>query len=172
MDEVIRYAGAADLRRWYASRELSPVEFLRATLDLLADNVRLNAFVTVAAEVAMAQAEAAERRIRTLGTDAWDGQPLLGVPVSVKDLTPTAGIRTTRGSLRYADWTPDRDAPAVRRLREAGSVIFGKTNTSEFGWSAGTVNRLMPPTANPWDLSRSAGGSSGGAAAAVAAGIG
>ncbi|MDX6683868.1 MAG: aspartyl-tRNA(Asn)/glutamyl-tRNA(Gln) amidotransferase subunit, partial [Solirubrobacteraceae bacterium] len=114
----------------------------------------------------------AERLIGSLGEAAWEGRPLLGVPMSVKDLTPTAGIRTTRGSLRFASWTPSEDAPAVARLRGAGAVLVGKTTTSEFGWSAGTVNRLAPPAANPWDPRRSAGGSSGGAAAATAAGIG
>ena len=173
MDEALRWAGAAELRRWYARREVSPTEVARATLELVErTEPTLHAFLTVTADLALAQAAEAERLIRTFGEDAWSGRPLLGVPVSVKDLTPTAGVRTTRGSLRHADWVPAADAPAVARLRRAGAVLLGKTTTSEFGWSAGTVNRLAPPAANPWDPSRSPGGSSGGAAAATAAGVG
>jgi aspartyl-tRNA(Asn)/glutamyl-tRNA(Gln) amidotransferase subunit A len=173
MDDAARYATAAELRGWYAGGQVSPTEYIRATLDLL-DRTQpaLHAFITVTADLALARAEAVERLIRSLGERAWTGRPLLGVPVSVKDLMPTAGVRTTRGSLRLADWIPDRDAPAVARLREAGAVLIGKTTTSEYGWSAGTVNRLTPPAVNPWTLRRSAGGSSGGAAAAIAAGIG
>lgn len=173
MDDRLRYATAAELRGWYSVGELSPTEYIRATLDLLHQTQpALHAFLTVTADPALAQALEAERLIRSLGEEAWAGRPLLGVPVSVKDLTPTAGVRTTRGSLRHADWIPNRDAPAVARLREVGAVFIGKTTTSEFGWSAGTVNRLAEPAANPWDTRRSAGGSSGGAAAAIAAGIG
>ncbi len=173
MDDTLRYATADELRRMYATRQVSPTEIMRMTLELLAQQEpQLHAFRAVVADQALAQAAEAERLIGDLGPAAWDGRPLLGMPVSVKDLTPTAGIPTTRGSRRYAGWTPERDAPAVARLRAAGAVVFGKTNTSEGGWSAGTVNQLGPPTANPWDLSRSPGGSSGGAAAAIAAGIG
>lgn len=173
MDDRLRYATAAELRGWYSVGELSPTEYTRATIDLLHQSQpALHAFLTVTADSALAQAAESERLIRSLGEAAWAGRPLLGVPMSVKDLTPTAGVRTTRGSLRHADWIPDRDSPAVARLREAGMVLIGKTTTSEFGWSAGTVNRLAEPAANPWDTCRSAGGSSGGAAAAIAAGIG
>ncbi|MBC6448643.1 amidase [Actinokineospora xionganensis] len=173
MDEALRHATAAEIRAWYAAGELSPTEFTRATLALLAEREPvLHAFVTVTADLAMDQARRAERRIRELGAAAWDRRPLLGVPVSVKDLTPTAGVRTTRGSLRTARWIPEVDAPAVTRLKDAGAVLVGKTTTSEGGWSAGTVNQVGPAAANPWDPTRSAGGSSGGAAAATAAGIG
>jgi aspartyl-tRNA(Asn)/glutamyl-tRNA(Gln) amidotransferase subunit A len=173
MDEALRYATAAELRAWYAVGEVSPTEFIRATLDLLdACEPALHAFLTVTADLALAQAATAERLIHSLGDAAWEDRPLLGVPATVKDLIPTEGIRTTRGSLRHAGWVPDRDAPAVARLRRAGAVLIGKTTTSEFGWSAGTVNMLAPPAANPWDPTRSAGGSSGGAAAATAAGVG
>jgi len=173
MDDALRYADAAELREHYSRGAVSPTEHTRAVLELL-DRLQpdLHAFLTVSADVALAQASTADRLIRALGEQAWHGRPLLGVPVSVKDLTPTAGIRTTRGSVRLRDWVPDADAPAVARLREAGAVLIGKTTTSEFGWSAGTVNRIAEPAANPWNLGRSAGGSSGGAAAAVAAGIG
>ncbi|HEX6340921.1 amidase [Umezawaea sp.] len=169
----LRYAGAAQLRAHYSNREVSPTEHVRSTLDLLERaQSELHAFTTVTADLALAQAAEAERLILAHGQEAWHGRPLLGVPVSVKDLTPTAGVRTTRGSLLCADWVPDRDAPAVARLRAAGAALLGKTTTSEFGWSAGTVNRVTGSVANPWDRTRSAGGSSGGAAAATAAGIG
>lgn len=173
MDDALRYASAGDLRAWFAAGELSPTEYTRLVLEL-ADRTQsaLHAFITITADLAQAQAAAAERLIRADGDAAWAGRPLLGVPVSVKDLTPVAGVRTTRGSRLHAGWVPDQDAPAVARLRAAGAVLIGKTVTSEFGWSAGTVNQIAPPAANPWDCSRSAGGSSGGAAAAVAAGAG
>ena len=104
MDEALRWAGAAELRRWYARREVSPTEVARATLELVErTEPTLHAFLTVTADLALAQAAEAERLVRTLGQDAWSGRPLLGVPVSVKDLTPTAGVRTTRGSLRHVD---------------------------------------------------------------------
>jgi aspartyl-tRNA(Asn)/glutamyl-tRNA(Gln) amidotransferase subunit A len=173
MDDALRYATAAELCGWYADRTVSPTEYVRATLDLLdRTEPTLHAFVTVTADLALSQAETAEKLIRAGGADAWAGRPLLGIPVTVKDLTPTAGVRTTRGSLRHADWVPDRDAPAVARLCDAGAVLIGKTTTSEFGWSAATVNRVGPAAVNPWDPRRSAGGSSGGAAAAAANGVG
>jgi aspartyl-tRNA(Asn)/glutamyl-tRNA(Gln) amidotransferase subunit A len=133
---------------------------------------RIGAFLTVARERATAEAEAADRLLRTRGRDAWLGRPLLGMPVTVKDLTATAGIRTTRGSLLHADTVPARDAPAVARLRAAGAVVVGKTNTSEGGWSAAGTNRLQGPTRNPWNLALTPGGSSAGAAASMAVGIG
>ena len=97
---------------------------------------------------------------------------LAGIPISIKDLTPTRGIRTTRGSLLYQDWVPDQDAPFVEGIHAAGAVLHGKTNTPEFGWMAHTTNRIAGTTRNPWNRAMSAGGSSGGAAAAVAAGMG
>ncbi len=173
MDDALRYTDTAGLRRRYRRRELSPVEYTAATLALAASlNPALGALVTVAAERVMAQARQAEARILALGDAAWEGRPLLGVPLTVKDLTATEGVRTARGSLTARDRVPHEDAPAVARLRAAGALVLGKTTTSEGGWSAATVNRLGPPAANPWDLTRSAGGSSGGAAAAVATGIG
>jgi aspartyl-tRNA(Asn)/glutamyl-tRNA(Gln) amidotransferase subunit A len=99
--------------------------------------------------------------------------PLHGVPISVKDLTTTKGVLTTRGSALYAADIPTEDAPAVERVKAAGAIVVGKTNTPEFGWKGDTSNPLFGATLNPWDVARqaSAGGSSGGAAAAVAAGL-
>ena len=115
----------------------------------------------------MQQATAAERAY----ADGTAG-PLAGVPVSIKDLTPTRGIRTARGSLIDPDWVPDFDAPIVERLYAAGAVMLGKTNTPELGWKGDSGNRVFGPSYNPWRLERTPGGSSGGAAAAVAAGLG
>jgi aspartyl-tRNA(Asn)/glutamyl-tRNA(Gln) amidotransferase subunit A len=161
-----------DLRRLLARRALSSVELVGATLDRIArlDPV-LHAFVTVDHDGALAAAEAADR---VLADDpvAHRTRPLLGIPVSVKDLTATAGLRTTRGRRTLRDHVPKEDAPAVARLRAAGAVVVGKTNTSADGWSGGCVNELVGATRNPWDLTRSPGGSSGGAGAAVAAGLG
>jgi amidase len=123
----------------------------------------LNAFVTVRAEEALADARAAE------STPA--SGPFHGVPTAIKDLTATAGIRTTYSSAAFADNVPDFDTAVARRIREAGFVIVGKTNTPEFGTTAFTESDLNGATRNPWNLERTVGGSSGGAAAAVAAGL-
>lgn len=163
---------AGDLRGLLAGRVLSSVELVDAILDRIArlDPV-LTAFVTVDHDGALAAARAADRALAA-DPAAHHARPLLGIPVSVKDLTATAGLRTTRGRTALGDHVPEEDAPAVARLRAAGAVVVGKTNTSEDGWSGGCVNELVGATRNPWDLARSPGGSSGGAGAAVAAGLG
>ena len=120
----------------------------------------LNAFVTVCAEEARA----------TGAAELPDG-PFRGVPLPIKDLNETAGIRTTFSSRAFADYVPDFDAAVVRRLKEAGFVVIGKTNTPELGLTAVTESELNGPCRNPWDTARTPGGSSGGAAAAVAAGL-
>jgi aspartyl-tRNA(Asn)/glutamyl-tRNA(Gln) amidotransferase subunit A len=130
----------------------------------------LGAYLCVAADHALREAEAADRLITRLGPAAWQERPLLGTTVSVKDLIQTGDLPTTRGS-RLANHRARADAPAVARLRAAGAIVIGKTRTSEYGWSASTVSRIAGPTRNPWNPERSAGGSSGGAAAAVAAGL-
>ncbi len=156
---------AARIRR----RELSPVEVAEAHLRRIERlNPTLNAYCTPTPDVALAQARAVERRLLA-GEEVG---PLAGVPVSIKDLTITRGVRTTRGSLLYADFVPDEDAPPVERLRAAGAVMLGKTNTPEFGYKGVTDNRVFGATRNPWHLDRTPGGSSGGAGAAVAAGLG
>lgn len=159
-------AGAASrIRR----KTLSPVELVRAILRRIERvNPALNAYCTVAAESAIAAAEEAERAVirgEPLG-------PLHGVPVSIKDLIPTKGIRTTFGSKLYENLIPQEDAPVVERLKAAGAIILGKTNTPEFGHKAVTDNVLFGASRNPWDLDYTPGGSSGGAAAAVIAGLG
>ncbi|MBA3643432.1 MAG: amidase [Chloroflexia bacterium] len=163
------FLSAIELRAAYRQRDLSPVEVTEAILariDRL--NLALTAFITVTPEIALRHARDAERAYAT-----GDGiLPLSGVPISIKDLTPTKGIRTTRGSLLDPDWVPDEDAPFVERVYAAGAVMLGKTNTPELGWKGDSGNRLVGPTHNPWQHGRTAGGSSGGAGAAVAASLG
>lgn len=130
----------------------------------------LGAFVAVAGDRALREAEAADRLIADHGASVFRDRPLLGITVSAKDLIQTRDLPTRRGSL-----LPNRraaaDAPAVARLRAAGAIVVGKTATSEHGWSASTVSRMAAPSRNPWARDRSAGGSSGGSAAAVSAGL-
>ncbi|HVB64474.1 MAG TPA: amidase [Nitrolancea sp.] len=163
------YLSALELRELYLARSLSPVEVTRAVLDRIeALNPVINAYVTVTAERALADAHRAEL--------AFAGRtkllPLSGIPYSLKDLTPTKGIRTTKGSLLWKDWVPDFDTPIGERLQAAGGVLLGKTNTPELGWKGESTNRVVGSTLNPWKLDRTPGGSSGGAAAAAAAGLG
>ncbi len=151
------------------AKELSPVELTDALLARIASlDDRLNAFCLVAADQARAAAREAEIAVmkgEPLG-------PLHGVPVSIKDVLATRGLTTTGGSRLFADHVPEADAIAVARLRAAGAVVLGKTNTSEFGHKAVTENPLFGVTRNPWNAALTPGGSSGGAAAAVAAGLG
>ncbi len=162
------YSSARDLVSAVSTRRISPVELMRLTLERIerSQNV-LNAFITVAAEQAMdaaREAEAAVMRGEALG-------PLHGLPVAVKDLVPTAGIRTTWGSLIFKHHLPDRDAEVVTRLKRAGAIVVGKTTTPEFGQQCLTQAPLFGRTRNAWRADRAAGGSSGGSAVAVAAGL-
>ena len=159
---------AVDLARLLRSRSLSASELLTAVLARIHDvNPRLNAVVTVAEEQAVARASA-------LDAMAARGEfvgPLHGLPIAIKDLAETDGIRTTYGSPLFASNVPDFDAPHVALLKRAGAVVIGKTNTPEFGAGSQTFNTVFGPTRNPWDPRLTPGGSSGGAAAAVAAGM-
>ena len=160
---------AGDLAALYQSGDASPLEATRASLGRIDQfNDTVNAFVYVDYDGAESQAKASARR--------WGrGEPLSpidGVPVSLKDLTSCAGMPCREGSATTSDELCDFDAPPVTRLREAGAVILGKTNTPEFGWKAVTDNRLFGATANPWDSGLTSGGSSGGAAAAAALNMG
>jgi Asp-tRNA(Asn)/Glu-tRNA(Gln) amidotransferase A subunit family amidase len=162
------FMSATDLVASYQAKALSPVEVTEAVLARIHRlNPVLNAFVLVDKEGALASARAAEKAYAS-----GSAGPLAGVPLSIKDLTETRGIRTTKGSIALKDWIPDFDAVVVERLRDAGACILGKTNTPEFGSTFTTNNRLFGPARNPWNLERTTGGSSGGAAAAVAAGLG
>lgn len=158
---------AAELLELYQLKTLSPVEAVEALFDRIEKlNPDLNAFVTLNKDEATEQARIAERRCFNKNM-----RPLEGVPVAIKDLTNTKGLRTTYGCLVYKDYVPGRDAAIVKRLREAGAVIMGKTNTPEFGHKGTTDNPLFGPSRNPWHSERATGGSSGGSAAAVAAGF-
>lgn len=152
-------------------KRLSPVEVTDHYLDRIAAGDRgdtgIGAYVTVAADLAREEARKAERTVQSAPEEL---PPLIGVPVPVKDLTSVAGMPTRYGSASYGDVALEDDG-VVRRLREAGAVIIGKTNTPEFGLASYTEGPAAPPARTPWDLTRSAGGSSGGAAAAVAAGL-
>jgi Asp-tRNA(Asn)/Glu-tRNA(Gln) amidotransferase A subunit family amidase len=158
----------SELLASYRDRTLHPVDVVEEAIARIEElDGNLHAYVAVLREEALAQADAAGRSYRN--GDATG--PLLGVPVSIKDLFDVAGAVTTMGSLVYRDRVAAQDSGVVARLREAGAVLIGKTNTAEFGQSATTENLLGPPCGNPWDVHRTAGGSSGGAAVSVAAGF-
>ncbi len=164
----ICYTPAWKLAELIRQRELSPVEVVEAFLTRIEKvNPTLTAYCTVAA----AQARAAARQAEHEQMHQQNLGPLHGVPVSIKDLNPTAGIRTTYGSHIYANNIPDEDATLVTWLKQAGGIILGKTNTPEFGAGANTFNDLFGPTRNPWRLTHTPAGSSGGAAVALAAGL-
>jgi len=166
-DLDLLYTDALELARRIRARELSPRELIEQALARIeAVNPTLNCFCFVYPDEALEQAREAERAVmsgRELG-------PLHGLPVAIKDVTPTKGKVTTRGSHMYADWVPDRDAIIVERLRGAGAIVIGKTTTPEFAYDSFTESPLWGVTRNPWDPRRTPGGSSGGSAAAVAAG--
>ena len=151
------------------NKELSPTEVTEAVLARMEKlNPLLGAFCTPTPDVARAQAKAVEADIiagRSVG-------PLAGVPVGIKDLVYTKGIKTTSGSIIYKDFVPTEDDVVVERLKAAGAVIIGKTNVPELGYSGASFNLIFPPTKNPWNVERTAGGSSSGSGAAVASGIG
>jgi aspartyl-tRNA(Asn)/glutamyl-tRNA(Gln) amidotransferase subunit A len=149
-------------------KEISPVELMRACLDRIEKlNPALNAFITVTAEAAMAEARVAEIEI-ALGQ--WRG-PLHGIPVALKDVIDTAGTRTTAASAILEHWVPTEDAEVVQRLRQAGAVIVGKNNLHEFAYGGSSLVSSFGDVHNPRNTEHIAGGSSGGSAAAVAAGL-
>ncbi|HZO62391.1 MAG TPA: amidase [Gaiellaceae bacterium] len=160
MDELA-FLTATEQAELVRRGEVTPVELVETCLERIERlNPELNAFVTVCGEEALAAAAG----------ELPDG-PFRGVPIPIKDLQETAGIRTTFSSRAYADYVPDFDVAVVRRLKGAGFVVIGKTNTPELGITAVTESQLNGVCRNPWDTSRTPGGSSGGAAVAVAAGL-
>lgn len=164
----LAFTPAWRLREMIVRREVSPVELANAYLERIeALSPKLNAYLTVTSDEALATARTSERRVMQGDTL----RPLEGIPVSIKDLELTKGIRTSFGSLIFKDLVPDRDSGVAERTRRAGAVILGKTNTPEFGLSGTTDNRLGDACRNPWDVGRTTGGSSGGAGAALAAGL-
>ncbi len=163
------WRSALELAAAIRAKQISPVEVAEAILARIeALNPRLNAFCLVTRDIALRDAREAEIAV-------VKGEPigaLHGVPLSLKDVIFTRGLRTTGGSRLFGDAVPEEDAIAAGRLRAAGAVLLGKTNTSEFGHKAVTDNPLFGVTRNPWNLEMTPGGSSGGAAAAVASGLG
>ena len=159
------FASAKKLARLIRARKISAAEVMRAFIAQIERvNPKVNAIVTFLPELALKQAKALERR------KAFHG-PLAGLPIAYKDLVETQGIRTTKGSLIYQDFVPTQDALIVERLKAAGAITLGKTNTPEFGAGSNTFNKVFGATRNPYDLTKTSGGSSGGAAAAVACGM-
>ncbi|HSB11638.1 MAG TPA: amidase [Blastocatellia bacterium] len=163
------FKDAVELSRMLRAREISAVEAMTAFLSQVKRvNPKVNAICTfIGEEAAMQAAHDADQR---LGKGQARG-PLEGFPHAVKDLIPTAGIRTTQGSRIYKDFVPESDALIVERLKRAGAIIIGKTNTPEFGAGSQTFNEVFGATLNPYDLTKTCGGSSGGAAVALACGM-
>ena len=168
MDENLAFAPAYEQAALIANKQVSPVELAAMYFERIERlDSRLNAYLTLTRDEAMAAARAAEDAV--MRGDAL--APLHGVPISIKDLQMTKGVRTTMGSLAYKDQVPDADSAVVERVRASGAVMLGKTNTPEFGLLGANENRLGEECRNPWDAARTSGASSGGAGAAVAAGL-
>src|SRR5262245_43151185 len=154
---------AAELVR---RKKVSPVELTKASLTRIEQfNPTLNAFITITSDAALAQARAAESEIQR---GMWRG-PLHGIPIALKDMIDTAGVKTTAASALFKDRVPQEDAEVVSRLKKAGAVLVGKNNLHEFAYGGTSLVTHFGPVRNPWDVTRIAGGSSGGSAAAVAA---
>ncbi len=167
--DELYFMPAYELAHRVHQRELSPVELMEATIRRIeALNPKLNAFVSLfPPERLLAEArQFADRLAR--GEDIG---PFGGLPLGVKDLEDTRGLPNTHGSLVFKDFVPDRDTTQVLRLKRAGAIVIGKTNSPEFGYTAFTSNRVFGATRNPWNLDRTPGGSSGGSSAAVAGGL-
>lgn len=164
-DSLLSITEASGLLR---RKEISPAKLTTSCLRRIEElNPTINAFITVLAESALDQARAAEAEI--LAGD-WRG-PLHGIPIGLKDLIDTAGVRTTCGSALFAERVPSEDADVVLLLKNAGAILIGKQNMQEFAWGGTSASSYFGPVRNPWDTDRIAGGSSGGSAAAVATGM-
>jgi len=164
VDHELLWLSGIEQAELIRSRQISSRELVDATLARIdALDAKVGAFITLNAEQARRDAAYADEH----PTD----RPLHGVPLCVKDLISTKGLRTTHGSSVHRDFVPDHDAPTVTRMREAGAIVIGKANTPEFGLAAETFTMFGPRACNPHDLSRTTGGSSGGTAAAIAAGM-
>ncbi len=167
MTTTFAYWSATDLARSIRASEISPIDVVRSSIDRIHQvNDAVNAYCFIYEEEALARAKKAEEAVlrgELLG-------PLHGVPIAIKDLTPTAGKRTTMGSFALENWIPERNAIIVDRLLEAGAILVGKTTTSEFAFTGFTQTPLWGVTRNPWNTGRTCGGSSGGSGVAVATG--
>ena len=170
----LAFASIEQVAKLFHKRKLSPVELTELMLSRIDQlNPKLNAYITVTAELALAQAKKAEAEMFAVrGRKGQRDRGILhGIPISLKDNIHTAGIRTTAGSKILKDFIPKQDAVVVSLLKEAGAILVGKTNLHEFAYGVTTNNPHFGPTRNPWDLQRIPGGSSGGSAAALAAGL-
>src|SRR5258706_10411636 len=168
MNADLCFLTATELARRIRAREVSVTEVVQAHLAQIEQvNPKVNAIVTLTAEQALADARAKDAALARGETPG----PLFGLPVAHKDLVPTRGIRTTFGSPIYRDHVPDQDALLVERLRAAGAITIGKTNTPEFGAGSQTFNEVFGRTLNPYDPTKTCGGSSGGAPVALACGM-
>ena len=164
--EALTTAPLVEIARSLRRRQVSPLDLVDAYSRRIEQASGLHAFITLPGERARQEARRAERRLAR-----GEAGALLGVPIAVKDLFATRGIRTTAGSRILRDWVPARDAAAVAQLRAAGAIIFGKTNLHEFAYGVSTANPWWGVARNPHDPTRSPGGSSGGSAIAVVAGL-
>src|SRR5579864_780093 len=173
-DTDLAFASIEEVARLYRKRKLSPVDVTKLMLARIERlNPKLNGYITVTSELALAQAKKSETELfAPRGRRGHrDRGPLHGIPISLKDNIYTKDIRTTAGSKILKDFIPNEDARVWVRLRQAGAILLGKTNLHEFAYGVTTNNPHYGPTRNPWDLARIPGGSSGGSAAAVAAGL-
>ncbi len=173
-DTDLAFASIEEVARLFRKRKLSPVELVRLLLSRIIQlDPKLNSYITVTSELALAQAKKAESELfAARGRKGHrDRGPLHGIPISLKDNIYTENIPTTAGSRILAKFIPQHDATVVRQLREAGAVLLGKTNMHEFAYGVTSNNPHYGAVHNPWDLARIPGGSSGGSAAAVAAGL-
>jgi len=168
LNEDLCFLSATQLSQLIQLKKISVRQLIRAHLDQIERlNPTLNAIVTLTAESAMAEALIADKKIQENANVGL----LHGLPVAHKDLLLTRGVRTTFGSLAFKDFVPDVDSLPVERLKKAGAISLGKTNTPEFGAGSQTFNAVFGPTLNPYDLSKTCGGSSGGSAVALASGM-
>jgi aspartyl-tRNA(Asn)/glutamyl-tRNA(Gln) amidotransferase subunit A len=173
-DTDLAFSSIEEVGKLFRKRKLSPVELTKLMLARIEQlNPKLNAFITVTAELALTQAKKTERELFSPrgGKGHRDRGPLHGIPISLKDNIYSEGIRTTAGSKILKDFVPLHDAVVVARLKESGVVLLGKTNMHEFAYGVTSNNPHYGPVRNPWDLSRIPGGSSGGSAVAVASGL-
>ena len=168
IDENLAFAPAVELRKLIVEKQVSPVEITELYLERMSRlDPQLNSYLTVTSDIALDAARKAEKAV----IDGGNLGLLHGIPISIKDLQMTKGVRSTGGSLAYKDRIPDADCAVVERVLAAGAVMLGKTNSPEFGLLGANENRLGEPCRNPWNPERTSGGSSGGAGASIAAGL-
>ena len=168
IDENLAFEPATRIGELIKSKELSPVEITKLYLERIEKlDSNLNSYLTVTADNALRAAQNAEDKL----VNGDELGALHGIPISIKDLQMTKGVRTTGGSLAYKDRVPEADCAVVERILEAGAIMLGKTNSPEFGLLGANENRLGDPCRNPWNVDRTSGGSSGGAGASIVAGL-